>query len=910
MADNSANDDNQVDDGAEIEDTEGISDRDSAGPADGRPEQNGAKSKTSKPATAEEHSIKSAATDAAFRVKYTTIIPVELEQEMKKSFIDYAMSVITDRALPDVRDGLKPVHRRILYSMFTQGFTPDKSFRKCATTVGDVLGRFHPHGDAAVYDSLVRMAQDFSMRHMLVDGHGNFGSRDGDPPAAYRYTEARLTRISMEMMSDINKDTVDFKPNFDEHEMEPVVLPARYPNLLVNGSTGIAVGMATNIPPHNLGEVIDGVVMLIDNPDATVEDLMTVIQGPDFPTAGTIIGSTGIREAYRTGKGRIVVRGKSEIEEFRGTRQRIIVRDLPYMVNKARLIEKIADLVKDKKIEGISDLRDESDRTESVRIVIELKKDANANVVLNQLYKNTQMQDAFNANMLALVQDSQGRFEPKIVNLLDALTHYIGHQKDVVRRRTVFELDKAEARKHIVEGLRIAIDNIDEVIRIIRASKNEDVAKAGLVERFGFSDKQAQHIVDMRLGRLTGLEREKLENEYNELLEKIAYFNNILGDERLLLSVIKDEMLIVRNKYAQPRRTAIEIDEEEEITDESLIKEEDVVITLTHFGYVKRLPVDTYRMQHRGGRGVSGMQTREEDFVDNILITSTHAFLLFFTNTGKVYKLKGYQIPEVGRTAKGMAIVNLLHLDGGEKIRTVIPVRSFDQGGYLMMSTAKGVVKKTMLAEYSNINKNGLIAVCLRENDELIGVRLTEGEHDITLVTREGMSIRFNENDVRSTGRNTQGVKGITLDDDDSVIGMVPIEADNTLLVISERGFGKRTEMDEYRVQTRGGKGILTYRTTEKTGLLSGIALVNDTNDIVLINDSGVIIRLAASEIPILSRATQGVTLMRSRDGKVVDIAVVEHEEPEEPETDETGTAADAGGTDGPSESTESTQMI
>ncbi|MHB1454148.1 MAG: DNA gyrase subunit A [Saccharofermentanales bacterium] len=881
MADNGANDNDQADKDAKINETGDTSDTNTNDLTDITPGPNGTKAKASRPSTAEEHSIKSAATDAAFRVKYTTIIPVELEQEMKKSFIDYAMSVITDRALPDVRDGLKPVHRRILYSMFTQGFTPEKSFRKCATTVGDVLGRFHPHGDAAVYDSLVRMAQDFSMRHMLVDGHGNFGSRDGDPPAAYRYTEARLTKISMEMMSDINKDTVDFKPNFDEHEMEPVVLPARYPNLLVNGSTGIAVGMATNIPPHNLGEVIDGVVMLIDNPDTTVEELMTVIQGPDFPTAGTIVGTSGIREAYRTGKGRIVVRGKAEIEEFKGTRQRIIVRDLPYVVNKARLIEKIADLVKDKKIEGISDLRDESDRAESVRIVIELKKDANANVVLNQLYKNTQMQDAFNANMLALVQDKQGRFEPRIVNLLDMLTYYIGHQKDVIRRRTIFELDKAEARQHIVEGLRIAIDNIDEVIRIIRASKTEDIAKASLVERFGFSDKQAQHIVDMRLGRLTGLEREKLETEFNDLTEKIAYFNKILNDEKLLLSVIKDEILVVRAKYAQPRRSTIVIDEEEEITDESLIREEEVVITLTHFGYVKRLPVDTYRMQHRGGRGVSGMQTREEDFVDNILITSTHAFLLFFTNTGKVYKLKGYQIPEVGRTAKGMAIVNLLHLDGGEKIRTVIPVRSFDQGGYLMMSTAKGVVKKTMLAEYANINKSGLIAVCLRENDELIGVRLTEGEHDITLVTRGGMSIRFNENDVRHTGRNTQGVKGITLNDDDSVIGMVPIEIEKTLLVISEHGFGKRTEMDEYRVQTRGGKGILTYRTTDKTGMLSGIALVDDRNDIVLINDSGIIIRLAASEIPILSRATQGVTLMRSRDGKVVDIAVVDHEEPE-----------------------------
>jgi DNA gyrase subunit A len=788
------------------------------------------------------------------------------------------MSVISDRALPDVRDGLKPVHRRILYSMFTQGFTPDKAYRKCATTVGDVLGRFHPHGDAAVYDSLVRMAQDFSMRHMLVDGHGNFGSRDGDPPAAYRYTEARLSKISLEMMSDINKNTVDFKPNFDEHEMEPIVLPARFPNLLVNGSTGIAVGMATNIPPHNLAEVIDGVILLIDDPAASVEDLMTVIKGPDFPTAGMIIGQSGIRSAYRTGRGRIVVRAHTDIEPMKNNRQRIIVHDLPYMVNKARLIERIAELVKDKKVEGISDLRDESDRNEAVRIVIELKKDANANVVLNQLYKNTQLQDSFNANMLALVPDAKGRFEPQVINLLQALQLYVGHQKEVIRRRTLFELEKAAARLHIVEGLRIAIDHIDEVIAIIRSSKTEDIAKSRLTERFAFSDRQAQHIVDMRLGRLTGLEREKLENEFKELCDKIEYFKRVLAEEQLLLSIIKDELLQVRNRYADERRTAIEQGEDDDIDDESLIQEEEVVVTLTHFGYVKRMPVDTCNIQHRGGRGVTGMQTREEDFVENLLTTSTHATLLFFTNRGKVYRLKGYQIPEASRHAKGMAIVNLLQLDGGEKVRAVIPIQSFEQDGCLMMATRSGVAKKTTLAEYANINKNGLIAISLREDDELIGVQLTESHHDIVLVSQQGMSIRFADDEVRPTGRNTQGVRGILLAEDDRVVGMAPTDSSKTLLVVSERGFGKRTELDEYRLQNRGGKGLITYKPSEKTGLLAGIALVDENDDVILINDAGIIIRMAASEIPILTRITQGVTLMRTREGKVVDIAVVDHD--------------------------------
>ncbi|MDD3866748.1 MAG: DNA gyrase subunit A [Eubacteriales bacterium] len=828
-----------------------------------------------------------AAVDFAFRNPQTTIIPVDLEEEMKKSFIDYAMSVITDRALPDVRDGLKPVHRRILYSMYTQGFTPDKPYRKCATTVGDVLGRFHPHGDAAVYDSLVRMAQDFSMRHMLVDGHGNFGSRDGDSAAAYRYTESRLSRISMEMMSDINKNTVDFRPNFDEHEMEPVVLPSRYPNLLVNGTTGIAVGMATNIPPHNLREVIDGVLMLIDQPDATVEDLMTVIQAPDFPTGGVILGTSGVRNAYKTGRGRITVRARSEIELMDNNRQRIIFQDLPYMVNKARLIEKIAELVKDKRIDGISDLRDESDRNDAVRIVVELKRDANANVVLNQLYRHTQLQDNFNANMLALVQDENGRFEPKLINLIQALSYYIEHQKDIILRRTRFDLEKAEARRHILEGLRTAIDHIDEVIAIIRGSNSEDQAKERLIERFGFSDRQAQHIVDMRLGRLTGLEREKLENEYRDVCEKIAYFQSILADEAMLLDVIRTEIKQISDRYGEDRRTGIEPFGGDDIDDESLIQEEDIFITLTHYGYVKRMPIDTCSTQHRGGRGISGLQTRDDDFVENLLSTSTHATILFFTNTGRVFRLKGYQIPEASRQARGMAIVNLLQLEADEKVRAVIPLRSFDENAGLVMATSMGQIKKTRLDAYANISKAGLIAISLREDDALVNVRLVDHQQDIVMVTRKGMSIRFTEDDVRPTGRNTQGVRGIQLDRDDRVVGMVTIEADSTLLVVSERGFGKRTELDEYRVQTRGGKGLITYRPSEKTGMLVSIALVTDDSDVILINDNGVIIRMEALEIPVLSRITQGVTLMRTRDGHVVDVAVVDHEDcPEEDETD------------------------
>lgn len=809
-------------------------------------------------------------------VNVQRVIPVDIESEMKKSFIDYAMSVIVDRALPDVRDGLKPVHRRILYAMYSQGFTADKPYRKCATTVGDVLGKYHPHGDQAVYESMVRMAQDFSLRYTLVDGHGNFGSRDGDAPAAMRYTEARLSKIAMEMLADINKDTVDFKPNFDEHEMEPVVLPSRFPNLLVNGSSGIAVGMATNIPPHNLTEVINGIIQIIDNPELTSEELAKIVKGPDFPTAGTIIGRQGIRDYFRTGRGRIVVRAKAEIETVSNNRQRIIVKDLPYQVNKARLIEKIAELVKDKRLDGISDINDESDRNEAVRIVITLKRDANASVVLNQLYKHTQMQDSFSVNMLALVTTEEGKFEPRVINIRQALDYYINHQKEVITRRTKFDLEKAEARAHILEGLKIAIDNLDEVIRIIRSSRTEVLAKQGLIERFNFSDKQAQAIVDMRLGRLTGLEREKLENEYREVMEKIQYYRAVLADENLLFQIIKDELTVIKEKFGDERRTEIAADEDE-IDIEDLIQEEESVITLTHFGYVKRLPADTYKSQKRGGKGITGLSTREEDFVEKMFITSTHNYILFFTNKGRVYRLKAYQIPEAGRTAKGTAIVNLLELDGNEKITAVIPLEGYSEGYYLIMATKYGHVKKTDLMEYDNIRKGGLAAVTLRENDELIEVRLTDGTKDIILVTRNGMSIRFSEGDVRPLGRVSQGVRGINLEEDDYVVGMGASIPDATLLVVTENGFGKRTELDEYKVQSRAGKGILTYKVTEKTGPVAGVKLVNETDELMLISADGTIIRMEVAGISILGRATQGVTLMRTAPGnRVVSIARIE----------------------------------
>ena len=830
-----------------------------------------------------------ASMDEAFKSEQTTIIPVDLDGEMRKSFIDYAMSVISDRALPDIRDGMKPVHRRILYSMFTQGFTPDKPYRKCATTIGDVLGRFHPHGDASVYDALVRLAQDFSLRHPLVDGHGNFGSLDGDPPAAYRYTEARLDKIALEMMRDINKNTVDFRPNFDEHEMEPVALPSRFPNFLVNGGVGIAVGMATNIPPHNLGEVIDGCIMMVDNPDVTVEELMTVIKGPDFPTGGMILGTSGIRDAYTTGKGRIVVRAHAEIEDHAG-KTRIIVHDIPYAVNKARLIERMADLVKEKKVEGISGLRDESDRNEQVRIVIEIKKDANPDVVLNQLYKNCSLQEACCANMLALVPDEQGKLEPKMVGLKDALRYYIGHQEDVVTRRTRYDLEKDEAKRHIDEGLLIAIDHIDEIISIIRSSRTEPEAKEKMCERFGLSDKQAQQIVDMRLGRLTGLEREKLEAEIEALTKEIEYFHQVLSDKTILDGIIKDELTAIKNKYATPRVTEIVYGSFDDIDDESLIQEEDIVVTLTHFGYIKRQRIDTYKAQHRGGRGISGQSTREEDYVEKILTTTTHKFLLCFTNTGRVFKIKGYKIPETSsRTARGTALVNLLNMAEGENIRNIIPVDDFENEElFLTMVTKNGVIKKTAISKYANINRNGLIATRIREGDSVVAVQLTRAGQEVIVVSANGKAIRFNSDDARDMGRTASGVRAMKLEEGDEVVGMEPVDPDKEILVISEKGCGKRSKIDDYRSQTRGGKGIITYKVNEKTGRLVGTVSVTDDNDLLIITSQGVIIRVSASEIPTLSRATSGVRLMKSKTASIVDFALTDHEEEEPEETEGT----------------------
>ena len=804
------------------------------------------------------------------------IIKRDIENEMKTAYIDYAMSVIVARALPDVRDGMKPVHRRILYTMHEDGITPDKPYRKCATTVGDVLGRYHPHGDASVYDALVRMAQYFSLRYMMIDGHGNFGSIDGDPPAAYRYTEARMSKIALNMLTDIEKNTVDFMPNFDDRLQEPVVLPAKVPALLINGSSGIAVGMATNIPPHNLTEVINGIIKIIDEDEVTNEDLMTVIKGPDFPTGAMILGKEGIKQAYTTGRGKITLRAEAEIEEMSGNKQRIIVSSLPYQVNKAKLIEHIADLVKEKRIEGISAIRDESDRTDKVRIVIELKRDANPQVVLNQLYKNTQMQDTFGIIMLALVDG-----KPEILTLRQCLDYYIEHRKTVVLRRTKFDLDKAEARAHILEGLKIAIDNIDEVIAIIRASYDD--AKERLMKRFGLSEVQAQAILDMQLKRLSGLQREKIEEEYNELMKLIAYLKEVLSSETLVYQIIKDELIEIRDKFGDERLTKI-VAAEGDIEDEDLIKEEQSVIALTHFGYIKRMPVDTYKSQKRGGKGITGIATREEDFVKQIFTASTHDTILFFSNKGKLYRLKGYEVPEAGRTARGTAIVNLLSLDAGEKISAVIPIQNFAEGKYLLFATKNGIIKKTPLMEYNSARKTGLLAITLKDEDELIEVILTDGEDNVVLVTREGLAITFSEKDVRPMGRTSQGVIGIRLNKDDLVIGMECIFEGSkaTLLAITENGFGKRTELDEYRVQTRGGKGVITYKITPKTGVIVGIRIVTESDDVMLITDTGTIIRISAKDISVLGRSTQGVTLMRTNEGKVVSIEKIPEEDEEE----------------------------
>ena len=801
------------------------------------------------------------------------ILPIDIAHEMKESYIDYAMSVIAGRALPDVRDGLKPVHRRILYSMSELNLTPDKPYRKSARIVGDVLGKYHPHGDSAVYLAMVRMAQDFSTRGLLVDGHGNFGSVDGDSPAAMRYTEARMSKLSLELLRDIDKETVDFTPNFDESLKEPSVLPARYPNLLVNGSNGIAVGMATSIPPHNLGEVIDATVHLIDNPESTVDELTQYIQGPDFPTSAIIMGKENISEAYRTGRGKVKVRARAYIEELAKGKQQIVVTEIPYQVNKAKLVERIAELVKEKRLEGISDLRDESNRN-GMRIVIELKRDANANIVLNNLYKHSQMEDTFSIIMLALVNG-----QPRVLNLKQMLYHYIEHQKDVVTRRTKFELNKAEARAHILEGLKIALDNIDAVISLIRASKTAQEAKSGLIEKFNLSDVQAQAILDMRLQRLTGLERDKIDAEYEELIKKINRLREILADERLLLNVIKQEMIIIKDNYADDRRTEIR-HAEGEIDMRDLINDEEIAITLTHFGYIKRVPADTYRSQNRGGRGISALTTREEDFVKHLVSTTTHSRLLFFTNKGRVFRLNAYEIPEGKRQAKGTAIVNLLQLGPDEKIATLIPIDAKGEDKYLLLATKNGIVKKTQREEFKNINKSGLIAIGLREDDELIDVKLTDGNKDVLLVTQGGMSIRFDENDIRHMGRTAMGVKGISLSKEDRVVSMSLCDEGTDLLVVSENGFGKRTDISEYRSQIRAGKGIKTYNIAEKTGKIVGAEMVNEDDEMMIINSDGVLIRLRVNEISLFGRVTSGVKLMKTDDEvNVVSIAKINIEE-------------------------------
>lgn len=786
---------------------------------------------------------------------------VDLIKTMEDSYIDYAMSVIASRALPDVRDGLKPVQRRILYSMIELNNGPDKPHRKCARIVGDTMGKYHPHGDSSIYGALVNMAQDWSTRYPLVDGHGNFGSVDGDGAAAMRYTEARLSKISMEMLADINKNTVDFVPNFDETEKEPVVLPSRYPNLLVNGTTGIAVGMATNMPPHNLREVIDAVVKLIDNQveeerDTTIDEILEIIKGPDFPTGATILGTRGIEEAYRTGRGKIRVRAVTNIETLANGKSQIIVTELPYLVNKARLIEKMADLVRDKKIDGITNIADHSSR-EGMRICIELRRDANANVILNQLYKHTQLQDTFGVIMLALVENNQ----PKVLNILELLQYYLKHQEEVVTRRTQYDLNRAQERAHILEGLLKALDNIDEVIRIIRGSRNTQEAKQGLIERFALSDAQAQAIVDMRLRTLTGLEREKLEAEYKELMEKIRYLQAILADRKLLLRVIREEILTISEKYGDDRRTSIGFDEYD-ISMEDLIPKENTVITMTKMGYIKRMTVDNFRSQNRGGKGIKGMQTIEDDYIDELLMTTTHHFLLFFTNMGRVYRMKAYEIPEASRTARGTAIINLLQLQPEESITAVIPIREYKEGNYLLMATKNGLVKKTPVMDYANVRKIGLAAISLRDDDQLIEVKLTDGKKDVILVTKFGQCIRFKESDVRSTGRISMGVRGINLMDHDEVIGMQLNTQGDYLLIVSEKGYGKRTSVREFALQLRGGKGVKCYKIMEKTGNVIGVKAVNEDNEVMMITTEGIIIRICCSDISILGRITSGVKLM------------------------------------------------
>ncbi len=809
---------------------------------------------------------------------------VNLEKMMRDSYIDYAMSVIVSRALPDVRDGLKPVQRRILYAMSELNLAPDKPYRKSARIVGDTMGKYHPHGDRSIYDAMVRLAQDFSTRYMLVDGHGNFGSMDGDGAAAMRYTEARLSKISMEMLADIGKNTVDFQPNFDESLKEPKVLPARFPNLLVNGTGGIAVGMATSIPPHNLGEVIDAVVKIIDNHvledrDTSIDELLSIIKGPDFPTGATIYGVREIEQAYRTGRGRAVVRANMEVEEISGHRQRIVVSEIPYQVNKAKLVERIADLVKDKKIEGISDLRDESDRS-GVRIVIDLKRDANARLLINQLYKNTPLQDSFSINMLALVGN-----EPKVLNLKQMLTYYLDHQKDVVTRRTQYELDKAQARAHILEGLLKALDYIDEIISIIRGSQNVAEAKENLIARFAFTDAQAQAIVDMRLRALTGLERDRLQSEYDELEEKIQEYLAILGSENILYGVIKEELLVIKAKYADPRRTYITY-EDGEINLEDLIKNETCAITMTNLGYIKRTSLDMYHSQNRGGKGIKGIETREEDYVKNLFIAASHDYVLFFTNWGRVYRMKAYEIPEAGRTARGTAIVNLLSLSGGEQVSAVIQMKEKKDKGYLLMATRKGVIKKTDLAEYANIRTNGLVAISLQEDDQLIEVKRSTGKDEVMLATKKGQLIRFHETDVRTTGRSSMGVKGITLGSGDEVIGMQLASQGDSVLAVTENGMGKRTALSEFSLQKRGGKGNLYYRITAKTGNVVSFKLVSEHQELMLITDRGTIIRLRVQDISEIGRVTSGVKLMGlDKDTHIVSIAKIREENAEEDES-------------------------